>query len=233
MEKLQFDYEKLQDILTEYKQEFPELIPSIENYWKQITSFTILEAIPALQNYFFEKYNQRYTIQLRHVLTPNPRKSIWEEETYHLSTEYYAYPASIYLLLQNHIMLDRTLYKYNKKYKQEKMETLNPIEEIYFTPMDNEELYQKQKMDNYFQECKDKEAIIFITKEEKDLTIDEILQPQSWESQRLSLEKRNINPAIPIKLFIQYINNRENGIPYDQLSDQEIEDLLTEFLKHQ
>lgn len=215
-----FDYEQYKTKLKEYEQICKELIPAIQNHWKQKTGLTITEIIPTLTDYFSKINQPFYMIQSRYILTSNPLHSIWEEQTYHLSIEYYAHPTTLYLLLPNHIIWGNKICNYEAQH------------DVCLTPMDMDQLIQKEKQDQMFEREKANGTLIWIATEERDLTFDELQRKENWTSQTIALENRNINKEL-VAPIIQYINDRENGTlkPTITMSKQKTEQLLNEFFQ--
>ena len=147
------------------------------------------EIIPVLKELLFKQYGYHFVIQYRYILSENRLKSILDEGTYHLTIEYYVQPISVYLVLPNHI-------KWNNKFS----ELISKENEIILEPMNINEDYDRKKREEELQHLIKSEDIMLISKEEKDLTYEELKNPENWKSQKIAFRERDINPR-----FLKFI----------------------------
>lgn len=202
-----FQYFKEREKNKKYQKLFPEMAKFAELEWEDCAGFSIPEIIPKIETMFKDIYGIECQIQCRAVLKENSLRKVMKNlKFYHLSLEYYGTIKGLNITLQPDIIRDKKPHHY----------AVDPNGNVNLTPMNAEEKRKKENDDIRMQQLITNGDILFITSEERDLDLEEIVLPQNWQSKKMSLEKRQIETAkfknAIINCIIEYIEARQNEV---------------------
>ncbi len=197
-----FDYQLEKQKGESCKSKFPHFASSIDARWNAYTSFTMTEVSPIIKNYLDSCYQNTYQIQPRYILKENSMiKSI--QHQYHFTIEYYGIPKNITIQMPHSIVRNGKQYQFKA----------DSSGYVHLTKLKPDELAQNKMAEQLLQLEIEKNSIIWIGTEERDIEIGDLETVRGWESKNLPLEKRTLNSYLSLEhSIIAYIEARENGL---------------------